>query len=66
MLPEEKKYNEEPIMEEQPQAYGFTSRSEEEKLEEDIFRSDIEKLQLFTRMLRRNALLNKAIITHTK
>ena len=47
-------------------AYWFISKSEEEKLKEDIFRSDIEKLQLFTRMLRRNTLLNKAVITHTK
>ena len=46
--------------------YGFISKSEEEKLKEDKFRSDIEKLQLFTRMLRRNAFLNKAVITHTK
>lgn len=46
--------------------YGFISKSEEKKLREDMFRSDIEKLQLFTRMLRKNALLNKAVITHTK
>ncbi len=44
--------------------YGFVSKSEEEKLIEDIFRPDIEKLQLFTQMLRRNASLNKAVITH--
>ena len=51
---------------EQAAVYGFVSKSEEEKLREDIFRPDIEKLQLFTRMLRRNATLSKAIITHTK
>lgn len=53
------------VNEESPE-YGFVSISEEEKLKQDIFRPDIEKLQLFTRMLRRNATLNKAIITHTK
>ena len=53
-------------VEEPALTYGFISKSEEEKLKEDIFRSDIEKLQLFTRMLRKNALLNKAVITHTK
>ena len=52
------------MVEEQPLQYGFVSKSEEEKLREDIFRSDIEKLHLFTRMLRRNAPLKKAIITH--
>ena len=53
------------VQEELP-GYGFVSISEEEKLKQDIFRPDIEKLQLFTRMLRRNASLNKAIITHTQ
>lgn len=46
--------------------YGFVSKSENEKLREDIFRPDMEKLQLFVRMLRRNAVLNKAVITHSK
>jgi hypothetical protein len=63
----QKKYKEQLMAVEEPHpAYGFTSKSEEEKLMEDIFRPDLEKLQLFTRMLRRNALLNKAVITHTK
>ena len=53
-------------VQEQLPEYGFVSISEEEKLKQDIFRPDIEKLQLFTRMLRRNASLDKAIITHTK
>ena len=51
-------------VEEQQASYGFSHKSEEERLKEDIFRPDMEKLQLFTRMLRRNALLKKAIITH--
>ena len=54
------------MVEENSPTYGFVAKSEEEKLKEDIFRSDIEKLQLFTLMLRRNASLKKAIITHTK
>ncbi len=53
-------------VEEKSQRYGFVSMSEEEKLKEDIFRPDIEKLQLFTSMLRRNISLKKAIITHSK
>ena len=53
-------------VQEQPAGYGFIAISEEEKLKQDIFRPDIEKLQLFTRMLRRNASLDKAIITHNK
>ena len=54
------------VVEEQPNGYGFVSKSEDEKLKEDIFRPDIKKLQLFTRMLRRNASLNRAIITHDR
>ena len=66
-MQEENNNNIDPLnmCEEQFPKYGFVSKSEEEKLKEDIFRSDIEKLQLFTRMLRRNAFLNKAVITHT-
>ena len=38
--------------------------TEAERLKRDIYRPDMEKLQLFTQMLRRNALLKKAIIRH--
>jgi len=38
--------------------------SEEERLRQDIFRPDMEKLHLFTQMLRMNALLKKGKITH--
>jgi len=38
--------------------------SEEDRLRKDIYRSDMEKLQLFTKMLRRNALLKNVVITH--
>ena len=38
--------------------------SESERLKRDIYRPDIEKLHLFTKMLRTNALLKKAIIRH--
>ena len=37
---------------------------EQEKLRRDIYRPDIEKLHLFTQMLRMNALFKKAKITH--
>jgi len=35
-----------------------------EKLRRDIYRPDIEKLQLFTQMLRMNALFKKAKVSH--
>jgi len=38
--------------------------AERERLKRDIYRSDIEKLQLFTRMLRQNDLYKKAKIIH--
>jgi hypothetical protein len=38
--------------------------NETERLKRDIYRPDMEKLQLFTKMLRTNALLKKAIIHH--
>lgn len=38
--------------------------AERERLKRDIYRSDLEKLQLFTQMLRRNALFKKAKISH--
>jgi hypothetical protein len=37
---------------------------EMERLRRDIYRSDVEKLSLFTRMLRQNALFKKAKIIH--
>lgn|GEM_PF-3252272 len=40
--------------------YGFQDISEDEKLKRDMMRSDTEKFQLFTKMLRRNNILNKA------
>ncbi len=49
---------------EQQVKYGFIELSETEKLKEDIFRPDEEKLHLFTQMLKRNLLLNKASVTH--
>ncbi len=46
---------------------GFINISEDEKLLEDYRKSGIEKLQLFTKMLRRNAMFNKAkLITKPK
>jgi hypothetical protein len=52
------------ILNEHSSAYGFANKSETEKLKEDVFRSDKEKFLLFTRMLKRNATLRKAVINH--
>ena len=38
--------------------------AEIERIRRDVYRSDIEKLKLFTRMLRQNALFKKAKIIH--
>ena len=38
--------------------------SSEAKLRQDIYRPDIEKLHLFTQMLRVNNLFKRAIVTH--
>jgi hypothetical protein len=40
------------------------TEKESEQLRKDIFRSDMEKLKLFTEMLRKEALFKKAVITH--
>lgn len=46
----------------QQPVYAFVFKSPEEKLADLVFRSDIEKLQAFTKMLRRNATLKKSIV----
>jgi hypothetical protein len=38
--------------------------AERERIKRDIYRPDIEKLKLFTRMLRQNALFKNAKIIH--
>lgn len=43
---------------------NLTPVNETERLKRDIYRSDMEKLRLFTEMLRTNALLKKAVIHH--
>jgi len=40
------------------------NRSEEQRLIENIYRPDIEKLHLFTQMLRVNSLFKKAKVVH--
>lgn len=40
------------------------NEGEIDRLKRDIYRPDIEKLKLFTQMLRTNALLKRAKITH--
>lgn len=37
---------------------------EADRLRRDIYRTDMEKLKLFTQMLRTNALFKKAKVTH--
>jgi hypothetical protein len=54
------------LVEEPAPKYGFVNVSEDDKLREDIYRSDMEKLQLFVKMLRRNALFDKASIKHVE
>ena len=41
-----------------------TELSDNERLNKDIYRSDFDKLKLFTKMLRTNNLFNKAVIIH--
>jgi hypothetical protein len=38
--------------------------AEKERIKRDIYRSDVEKLRLFTRMLKQNALFKKAKVIH--
>jgi len=52
------------ILHEDAPSYGFAHKTEIEKLKEDIYRSDKEKLQLFIKMIRRSSMLKKAVITH--
>jgi hypothetical protein len=47
-----------------PESENLTPLNETERLKRDIYRPDMEKLQLFTKMLRTNALLKRAIIHH--
>ncbi|MBP9213272.1 MAG: hypothetical protein V9E96_06700 [Chitinophagaceae bacterium] len=57
-----KKTTDELTVNEPATKYGFHHISEDEKLKIDIYRSDAEKLQLFTKMLRRNKLLKTVSI----
>ncbi len=43
---------------------GFVHKSPDEKLLEDVLRDDLEKLRLFTKMLRRNTVLKKVVIAN--
>ena len=44
-------------------AVSMTS-AEKERIKRDVYRSDVEKLNLFTRMLRQNIFFKKAKIIH--
>jgi len=41
-----------------------SNEGEADRLRRDIYRPDMEKLKLFTQMLRTNALFKKAKVTH--
>jgi len=43
---------------------GLSTIDEQERLRRDIYRPDIEKLHLFTQMLRVNALFKKVKVIH--
>ncbi len=58
--------NENNKVEDKSALYGFVFRSPEDKLLEDINRSGLEKLQLFTRMLRRSKMFNDSIAKSNK
>jgi hypothetical protein len=53
------------VNENQSEYSGFINKSEDEKLKQNVMRSPIKKLQLFTKMLRRESVLKKAKISHT-
>ena len=63
---QDSKINENNKVEDKPAFYGFVFRSPEDKLLEDINRSGLEKLQLFTRMLRRAKMFDNAIVKSNK
>ena len=51
------------LLNERSEAY-ITKLSDDERLRRDVFRSDMDKLKLFTKMLRTNSMLNKAVVIH--
>ena len=46
-----------------PKTY-LSESSDNERLLKNMFRSDLDKLKLFTKMIRTNNLFNKAVIIH--
>ncbi len=42
----------------------ITKISDNERLLRDVYRSDMDKLRLFTKMLHTNNILNKVVVTH--
>lgn len=57
-MSEKKKNDQQPVKQ-----VVLISADETERLRRDIYRSDMEKLQLFTQMLRTNNLLKKVKVT---
>lgn len=49
-------------VEESQPVYGFVTKSPEEKILDLVNKSDMEKLHAFTRMLKRNATLKRAVV----
>jgi hypothetical protein len=45
-------------------AASSMTNAEKERIRRDVYRSDIEKLRLFTRMLKQNVLFKKAKVIH--
>jgi hypothetical protein len=43
---------------------SFLTNEEKARIKRDVYRSDIEKLKLFTRMLKQNALFKNAKVIH--
>ncbi len=56
-MPEKKKESGENIV-------PIITETESERIRRDIYRSDIEKLKLFTRMLKQNEIFKKAKVIH--
>ena len=48
----------------EPSEVYITKLSDDERLRRDVFRSDMDKLKLFTKMLRTNSMFNKAVVIH--
>ncbi|WP_316820381.1 hypothetical protein [Pedobacter gandavensis] len=62
-MEEDMKKNPKNMLNEPSEVY-ITKLSDDERLRRDVFRSDMDKLKLFTKMLRMNSMFNKAVVIH--